>query len=275
MMVRIPHVMMGAIAILLASGSSGGDLIAATAMFQEDVTEGGAYQAIAVDLRSKSTEADRNREKSSSGGDVTAWWAGRIGTDDAVRGLAGFDISAIPAGSVITSVTLTVTPRGPDANSQDQDYTVSLHELDGTIIEGTGTFDDNPTPTGPSWNSRDVNGPVAWTTAGGDFSATVLSSIVDNPHTLVQDEKIVFPSSSDFVSAAQGALDGSGTLYFLMKSSSEDTSSSDRAFFNFYSDDDTTDATRAPKLTIEYVPEPSSLVLLSLGAMALIGLRRR
>jgi hypothetical protein len=253
---------------------------AASIEFQEENLPDASYQAIAVDIRSRTTptsEAERNRALAANGTSaVTAFWMGRIGTDDVVRGLLGYDISAIPAASTIDSVSLTLYPRGNDANSQNQDYTISVHQLEGTIIEGTGGSAE--TGTGPSWNDRDITGDnTPWTSGpGGDFSATVLSSVVDNPTTLIAGQGVSFPSSSDFVAAAQDALDGAGTLYLMVKSSSEDTSASERAFFNFASDD-WADVAMHPKLSIDYtpIPEPSGLILAALVTAGLASASRR
>ena len=257
------------ILVLLVSTSA----IAETISFQEDNLPTSSYQGIAIDIRSSSANADKNREGE------RGLLIGRIataGTDD-VRGLLGFDISDIPAGSTITNVMLTLSATGGDSSSSDENFTINLHELVGSIIEGGPGYPATNT-YGPSWNSRNISGPVAWTTPGGDYDSTVLSSATDNPHTLALGDLLVFPSTTAFVSAAQDALDGSGTLYMLARATSEDVAK--RGLFRLQADDPrTTDPppspTTYPKLTVEYtaVPEPGTLSLLLAGLIGLLAVR--
>jgi len=86
------------------------------------------------------------------------------------RALLRFDVSALPAGIVVQSatVTLTVTKTGP-ASSGDIDF--SLHHLNRDWGEGTsqGTGLGAPAQAGEAtWNEARL-GIESWTTPGGDF----------------------------------------------------------------------------------------------------------
>lgn len=95
------------------------------------------------------------------------------------RMLTRFDLSAVPAGSTITSVTLQLlmveTPSaGPVTTPQN------LHRVTRTWVEGTGigTGAGGQMIAGAAtWNSSE-HGSVLWTTPGGDFVGA--SSAVSN-----------------------------------------------------------------------------------------------
>lgn len=128
--------------------------------FQEVPDGDVGYQTVATRLRASTPTLNFEGEALQIGAT-----AGTQAT--AFRGLLGFDLSAIPAGSTINSVTLTMTMRGEDSGSSVEDFfDFELHEITGTgaIVESEAT-----------WNDRAAG--VPWTTPGGDFSATVLSSI--------------------------------------------------------------------------------------------------
>lgn len=106
-------------------------------------------------------------------------FAGSSGEKRTLRSLVAFATAGqIPAGSTITAVTLTLgisTPLARNAN------TVRLHRLsadwgEGTSIAPMGGGGGAPATNGDAtWVSRFFN-TSAWTTPGGDFSATVSAS---------------------------------------------------------------------------------------------------
>lgn len=93
------------------------------------------------------------------------------------RGLIRFDLSGIPAGSVITSATLTMRM----VKTQGGSVAVNLHKLNqdwgeagsnsGSSIDAGGS--GAPAATGDAtWNNR-LHPSTAWTTTGGNFVATI------------------------------------------------------------------------------------------------------
>lgn len=238
---------------------------AATIDFQEGAFPDASYDMDANRMRSRHT-VDNMDDVSTDGG-TTALFAGRIADEDNGRSVLAYDISAIPSGATIDSVTLTLTKRNDDNTGKSEDHTITLHELDGAFV-GDG-------PTSPSWVNRDNDAPTPWDTPGGDFDATVLSSVVANSFLTDDGDKFVFPSSSEFVTAVQNAFNGSGTISMLLMSADSEADD-DRGLFQFWSDNQT-DVDDRPLLSIDYtpVPEPASLALILFGALGLAALRRR
>ena len=194
------------------------------------------------------------------------------GANRAFRSAMGFPLSDIPAGSTINSVTLTLYGRGAaTAGASSTLYTIELHEL-------TGSF----TEAGATWNNRFDAAPagvggadVVWATAGGDFSPTVLSSLTAAPSGVALNVAYTFSSTTDFVAAAQAALDGTGTLYMVGLAPLGEVAANETRF-NFGSDDFATLAIR-PLLTVDYtpIPEPNSVLILGLGMAGLASFQRR
>src|SRR5690606_38143536 len=110
--------------LLLASGQATADILT----FQEVADTETGYQTSVVRLRTPNTDP----EPPSSNLQI-----GRTANEgDFFRGLLGYDISAIPAGSTITSVTLTLTHRRADTgSSRSEDVQYELHQLTGNFVE--------------------------------------------------------------------------------------------------------------------------------------------
>ena len=128
-------------------------------------------------------------------------------------------------------------------------------------------------PSEVRWSER--NAGVSWT-AGGEFDATVLSSV---PGVSSAPSTQVFSSSQDFVDAAQSALDGDDTLQLILLApvTEQTFTGSGSATLRFHSNDSGS-PTERPLLTIDaVVREPSSLALPGAGIVGLLayGWRKR
>jgi hypothetical protein len=178
--------------------------------------------------------------------------------------VVGFDLSAIPSGQVITSVSLTLVVDSGDNSSN----LASLGPIDLYEIAGLG---DDFVETEVNWFTR--RAAVPWATPGGDFNPTVLASVAAFDPTIGGAAQ-TWGTSAAFVAAAQAALDASAPLQLLLRSSSTEAGLTTGEVFARFHSDDSASLTLRPLLAVDFepaaqVPEPSTLVLLALGGLAL------
>ena len=201
-----------------------------------------------------------------------------------LRGVFSFDLSSLPANATIDDVSLTLTINGARNSTPDNLGELELHQLLQTPAEGelNGT-NAGSTHQGVTWNraSRDFDNNVDnnWTTPGGDFSATVLSTVTgfNTDLTGVGTPK-TFASSNDFVLAVEGLKDGNGNfgaLNLIVLSPSTEANPSGDTWASFSSNENATLA-RRPRLEITYtVPEPTAAATCLIGLGGLLARRRR
>lgn len=210
----------------------------------------------------------------SNSGSATEILTGHLATTQALRGVLAFNLAALPDNVTINSVNL-VLRQSTEDGSNNVAITLNLHLLTEAFVENQ-----------VSWNNRATG--TAWTTTGGSFSSTVLSSAsVHLRPTTALGGSLTLPidhtwsSTANFVSAVQSVADSttSSIIGFLLKDSNE--SNAARELFKFYSKESTGTSALAPQLIIDYsvaaIPEPSTAAAL-LGVVALTGcvwLRRR
>jgi PEP-CTERM motif len=170
-------------------------------------------------------------------------FVGRTGTENLRRALMRFDVSAIPVGAIIDSVSL-------DLNQ---------------LRHGTGTG-SAPTAGDATWNFRQFN-TAPWTVAGGDFgsvSGTTTIGITDN---------IVYTFSTQpgMVADVQSWVNNSATNFgWLLKASTETISRGAREFSSREAL-----VNQRPRLVINYtaVPEPSTVACLGVVSIATFAYR--
>lgn len=93
-----------------------------------------------------------------------------FGPTDNIRGLIRFDLSDLPADSVIYSATLTVHPNPSGAN------VIHAHQVTSEWQEGN-CINQSCTPDGATWTNRVISPlPLPWGSPGGDFEATPVAS---------------------------------------------------------------------------------------------------
>lgn len=173
-------------------------------------------------------------------------------TTGAMRSVLSFDISALPPGAVVTSVTLDLWTDSLSYQASGTVGALELHRLTGTPVEGTGTGSGGTgAGTGVTWASRDGQSGAghAWTAAGGDFDAAVLASV---PGYLTTDAHVQknFASSTAFVAAAQAAADSRQPLNLIVLSPATEAGANN-IYTRIASDDGAILGVR-PRLTVTY-----------------------
>jgi hypothetical protein len=183
------------------------------------------------------------------------------------RPLLRFDLSSLPAGATITNVTLTLTDLSGGT------FPASTFELHRVLVDwGEGNKTGNqgqPASTGEAtWNSR-FHSITDWAAPGGaagaDYATAVSGATLVSP--ALGTNVYTFASTANMVADAQLWFDTPGVNFgWLLISDGEGTAQTSR---RFASSEDTLG--RAPVLRVEFtaVPEPGTLALLSLAALAI------
>lgn len=218
-------------------------------------------------------------------------FVGSDGQGNPKRGLIEFDIaSLIPANATISSVTLTLF-LGQVAGQSQIPRTIRLFDVTTNWAGGTNGTTGFPGPgfggTGGgfppnigdvTWNFAQFNS-IPWTTpgGGGDFVATESANLLVTQNV---DTAYVWGSTPQMVSDVQGWLDGTLSNFgWLLKNDSEADTQSFRAFYTREGALEQGVPQFAPDLTVTFlaasVPEPSTLWLMTLGAVLTISLLRR
>jgi hypothetical protein len=145
-----------------------------------------------------------------SNGQGTSLFVGVTGGASIRRGLVAFDLSSIPAGSTITSVSLNLFLNRTSALSEN----VALHKVLADWGEGAsnagepGGLGTTPAPGDATWNFRFYN-TTLWTTPGGDFvSGASASTPVSAPLNVY-----TWGSTTQMVADVQGWLNQPGTNF--------------------------------------------------------------
>ncbi|MCD4824315.1 MAG: DNRLRE domain-containing protein [Phycisphaerae bacterium] len=157
------------------------------------------------------------------------------------RSFIQFDLSGIPAGQTIDSVTLSLYKYGHYGTVV---VDATLYQITESWDESTLTYNDEPSYGSTAIASRSMTG--GETNGWKTWEDTNLTSLV------------------------QDWYDGTTTNYGLVLRVQTNIGNSNIAF---YSSDYTTDASLRPKLDVTYTPEPATMTLLLLGLP--LALRRR
>src|SRR5881392_2861432 len=211
----------------------GPSLASATSISINPIIDNTLYEFVVVD-------GDR------SNGVGDHFFAGKTDQAEIRRGVLAFNIAgSIPAGSTITSVSLTMNMSRTLLNTA---RTVELHKLLADWGEGTSHApgeegDGAPATTNDAtWRHRFFD-TIFWTMQGGDFSATVSASQVVGPvgqYTW---------SSAQMVADVQLWLDSPTSNFGWLVLGDETASATAKRF-------DTRESASPPVLTIQYIPGP-------------------
>jgi hypothetical protein len=196
---------------------------------------------------------------SRSNGAGPAMFAGRNSqsTDSIRRAVLAFDVaSAIPAGSTVESVTLTLSNSA--ANVDDE--MIRLHRLladwgEGSSTASGGGGSGGPAAPGDATWLHSFYDTEFWATAGGDFASSVSgSAVVGGPGTYT------WASTPQLVADVQRFLDDPASSFGWVLLGNETAPSTAKRFATR----EEADPALRPVLTVSYtpVPEPGMLTLL-------------
>lgn len=187
-------------------------------------------------------------------------FAGRTNGGVLRRALLQFDLSSIPVGSTINSVSLALTQTRHGLASTAENF--ELHRLAAAWGQGTsvGTGQGSlPTNGDATWNFRQFSStaPLSWTLPGGDFAATSgIATIGVTDNTVY-----TFSSQSSMVADVQTWLNTPNSNFgWILKAENETINRDARTFGSRESA-----VGQQPTLTVDFtaVPEPNSLFLLA------------
>lgn len=214
--------------------------------FREGVSPSGSYDVEDSDIRDSAPTVNQEGNPR---------WNFGIFNGINYREVAGFDISALPGGIIVTSVTLTVYQSA--SGSAGTQTAVALHSITNSNFNNE---------TNATWNYASTAA-FPWANPGGDFDSTVLSSIT--PIGIVDGTAYTFGSSAAFITAVNNALAGDGVMRLLAKASTE----SEGSLMSMWASDSGPVEGLRPLLRIDYIPEPTT-ALLMLGSAMLLWRRR-
>ena len=169
------------------------------------------------------------------------------------RPVYSFPLTGVPANATITGISLDLWT---DATAGIGTVgTLELRELTATPVEGSGSSSTdaaNGAGSGATWSHRTPT--TLWSTAGGDFNATVLSSVPGFSATATNVQK-TFPSTSSFLSIGQTALTSNQPLNLLLISPLSESGAND--IYARLTSDDSAVTNQRPRLTLAWAANPA------------------
>ena len=185
--------------------------------------------------------------------DTTTWNSGArdqmlVGkTNSAFRALLSFGLGSVPSIYPISGAQLDVWT---DFAATGTVQTLELRSLSRSFIEGTGngSVATNGVGTGADWATHD--GTTAWSTAGGDFSSTVLASVPGFNATTTINTQQTFASSPALIDAVTTAITSGTPLNLTILSPLTEAGAANN--FTRFSSDDSATLARRPQLTINF-----------------------
>jgi hypothetical protein len=184
------------------------------------------------------------------------------GGDIDFRSYVRFDLSSIPAGSIISGATLQLT-QVPGASRNDAIVAARL---------ATYGLNNAPGNTAQNWDEATLV-----PTLKGTEDVTTLTGVTDLDDNVAGITEtfsgaapgiIVTVSGAPLASFLQSRLDDGGLVTFIL--SNDDAT--DRGF-GFGTRENASSSTY-PALTVEYIPEPSAVAIIGVSAAALLRRRR-
>ena len=185
------------------------------------------------------------------------------------RAVMAFDVAGnLPAGSTINSVSLTMNMSrcGPTCGTP---VTMGLHDLladwgEGTsVAEGQEGIPAQAETNDATWIYNFYADSV-WANPGGDFNPAISASQI-----ISGVGSYTWATTPQMVADVQSWLNSPITNYGWLMQGGEDIATTAKRF-------DSRESSHAPQLTINYsVPEPSTILFVSAGMIAIARFRRR
>jgi beta-glucanase (GH16 family)/regulation of enolase protein 1 (concanavalin A-like superfamily) len=172
------------------------------------------------------------------------------------RPVFSFPLTGVPTNATLTGISLDLWT---DATAGIGTVgPLELRELTAIPVEGSGSSSTdaaNGAGTGATWSHRTQSNP--WTTAGGDFNATVLSSVPGFSAAATNIQK-TFASTSSFLSVGQAALTTNKPLNLLLISPMSESGAND--IYTRLTSDDSPLTARRPRLTLTWTAAPAPTI---------------
>lgn len=228
----------------------------------------GAVQADVVTLEpSKDNTLYQSTTGAVSNGAGSAFISGKTNQNQIRRALMGFDVSSLPAGAIVTDVTLTLHCSAAAPGGSPVSF--GLHRVladwgEGTSVAEPGGTGVAATPGDATWIHRFYD-TSTWATPGGDFVAGASAS-----------ESVGIPgfyswTGAGLVSDVQSWLDNPAASFGWILVGGEGTAGTARRFDSR----EIQDPSFRPALTITYVPAPGAIAMASVAGLAAARRRRR
>lgn len=212
------------------------------------------------------SEADRSNG-------LGSLYVGKLPNGNVRRALLQFDLlgGGIPAGSIISAVTLVLTQTKHSNALIEATQTFELSVLldawgEGTSF-GTGPGGD-PTPGDATWHHRFYN-TSTWTVPGGDFSSTASGTVVLG----MDDISYTFNSQTGLVADVQRWIDTPSSNFGWILRASGDGQPGAAVSGRVFGSGETIGA--EPILTVIFSPAPEPDALSLLGAASLLASGKR
>lgn len=197
-------------------------------------------------------------------GGGTGFFVGNTGESRTTRGILAFDVSSIPAGSVITGATLRLTMNQGPAGAAN----ISLHRVlanwsEGNVVAAGGGGGGGASTTGSvTWLHTSYSDQF-WSTPGGDFNASASAT------TSVAGNGAYAFTSAQLIADVQAWLDSGQSFGWIVRGTESGTGSAKR-----FASREIAGAASRPALEITYdVPSPGAAIFAA--PIALAAWRRR
>jgi hypothetical protein len=202
-----------------------------------------------------------------SNGAGEAFFSGKTQQGQIRRGLVAFDLSGIPAGAVITDVSLRLHVSA--AAPAGAPTMVGLHRVlsnwgEGTSFSDPGGLGAPATPGDATWLHTFFDTQF-WTNVGGDFAGA--ASATQN----VEIPGFYTWSGAALIADVQSWLSNPGSNFGWLVKDGEATNGSARR----YDSRESQDPANRPQLTITYIPTPGGAGVLAAAGLLVARRRRR